>query len=707
MTDVVTTRDQDGIRIITLNNPPVNALSVAVVTGLRDAVEAAAGDDGIEGMVVTGAGSAFIAGADIREFGKPRPKDAPTLHQVLALMDGQDKPVVAALNGVALGGGLEVALACNYRVATTTAQVGLPEVNLGIIPGAGGTQRLPRVAGVEAALDMITGGRPVGADKARALGIVDAVADGDVVAAAVDFAKARIAAGGPHQRISAMDAKIAEARRKPAIFDDYRDRIAKSARGFDAPWACIEAVEAAVELPFDQGLKREREIFERLVAGDKSAAQRYAFFGERAVARVPDIPKDTPVKAIKRAGVIGCGTMGGGIAMNFANAGIPVTVVEVEQAALDNGLARIRANYDRSVKSGRFTAGQVEERVARITGTTEMAAVADVDMVIEAVVEKMDVKKQVFARLDEVCKPGAILATNTSTLDIDQIASATGRPEAVCGTHFFSPANVMKLMENVRGAKSSKETLATVMAVAKKIGKVGVLVGNCDGFVGNRMLYAYSRQANFLLEEGALPQQVDKVIYDFGFPMGPFAMSDLAGVDVGYYVRQEREKRFGPTNKRTSKIADRLFEMGRYGQKTAKGWYRYEEGPGGSRTGKPDPEVEAVIVEESERLGIARREIADDEILERCLYPLVNEGALILEEGIAARPVDIDMVWLFGYGFPRYRGGPMFWADLVGLDKVVARLETFQREHDPDWIEPAPLLRELAKAGKGFKDYVA
>ncbi len=701
MSDVVTTRDQDGIRIITLNNPPVNALSVAVVTGLRDAVNAAVADDSVKGMVVTGEGSAFIAGADIREFGKPRPKDAPVLHEVLDGFDAVDKPIVAAINGVALGGGLEVALGCHYRVAAPKAQVGLPEVNLGIIPGAGGTQRLPRLTGAATALDMITSGRPARADKAKALGIVDAVAE-DVVAAAVAFAAEKAAAGGPHPRASQKDDKIAADRGNAALFDDWRKKIAKSARGFDAPWACIDAVEAAVNLPFDEGREKEREIFTGLVNGDKAAAQRYAFFGEREVARVPDIPKDTPVAKIEKVGVIGCGTMGGGIAMNFLNAGIPVTVVEVEQAALDRGLATVRANYERSVKSGRFTAEQVDERMGKIAGVTDMAALADVDMVIEAAVEKMDVKKQVFARLDEVCKPGAILATNTSTLDIDEIASATRRPEAVCGTHFFSPANVMKLMENVRGAKSSKETLATVMAVAKKIGKVGVMVGNCDGFVGNRMLYAYTRQANFLLEEGALPAQVDKVIYDFGFPMGPFQMSDLAGIDVGYFVRQEREKRFGPTNKRTSKVADRLYEMGRYGQKNGKGWYLYDET---TRARTPDPAVEQVIVEESERLGIARREISDDEILERCLYPLVNEGALILEEGIAARPVDIDMVWLFGYGFPRYRGGPMFWADLIGLDRIVERLETFQRDNDPDWIEPAPLLRELAKAGKGFKDY--
>ncbi len=701
MTDVVTTRDQDGIRIITLNNPPVNALSVAVVTGLRDAVAAAEADGSVTGMVVTGEGSAFIAGADIREFGKPRPKDAPLLHDVLDGFDAISKPLVAAINGVALGGGLEVALGCNYRVAGHKALVGLPEVNLGIIPGAGGTQRLPRLTGAETALDMITSGKPVRADKAAALGIVDAIADSDVVGDAVEFAKARAAEGGPYQRVSEKDDKIADDRGNAGLFENWRKKIARSARGFDAPWACIDAVEAAVNLPFAQGREKEREIFTGLVNGDKAAAQRYAFFGEREVARVPDIPKDTPVAKIDKVGIIGCGTMGGGIAMNFLNAGIPVTVLEIEQAALDRGLATVRANYERSVKSGRFTAEQVDERMARIEGTTDMGAFADVDMVIEAAVEKMDVKKQVFAKLDETCKPGAILATNTSTLDIDEIASATSRPEAVCGTHFFSPANVMKLMENVRGAKSSKETLATVMAVAKKIGKVGVMVGNCDGFVGNRMLYAYTRQANFLLEEGALPAQVDKVIYDFGFPMGPFQMSDLAGIDVGYYVREERDKRFGLTDKRTSKIADRLFEMGRYGQKNGKGWYLYDET---TRARTSDPAVEALILEESGRLGIERREISDQEILERCLYPLVNEGARILEEGIAARPVDIDMVWLFGYGFPRYRGGPMFWADLVGLPTVLERLEAF-RKIDPDWIEPAPLLRELAGAGKGFKDF--
>ena len=652
-------RERRGrIMVLSLSNPPVNGLGYDIRAGLMAGLEEAYGDDGIDAVVIAGAGRMFSGGADITEFNTPKSSMEPRLAQILASVENAEKPVVAALHGVSAGGGLELPLACHYRVAARATRLGLPEVTLGIIPGAGGTQRMPRLVGVEAALKLIVTGELVPVEKALALGFVDEVTDGDVVEAGIAAAE-RLAAGGEPRRTCALDDKIAEARGKPEIVETFKASIARRARGYEAPFACIEAVENAVNLPFDEGLAKEREIFLRLVEGTQSKALRHAFFAEREAQKIPDVPKDTAQTEISSAGVIGAGTMGGGIAMNFANAGVPVTLVEVEQDALDRGLGVIEKNYANTVAKGRLSQEAMDERMGLITGSTDMNALADADMVIEAVFENMDLKKEIFGRLDEICKPGAILTTNTSTLDVDEIAAATSRPEAVMGTHFFSPANVMKLQENVRGARTSKETIATVMALTKKIGKVGVLVGICDGFVGNRMLYAYSRQSNFLIEEGALPQDVDRVIYDFGFPMGPFAMGDLAGLDVGWRIRKEREAR-RPTNLRYSPVADRICEMGRFGQKTGAGWYRYEEG---DRTPHPDPEIEELIVSVSKELGIERRAIPDEEILQRCMYPLINEGAKILDEGLALRASDLDVIWIYGYGFPRYRGGPMFYAD--------------------------------------------
>lgn len=689
----------DGVAVLTIDNPPVNGLAAAVRTALKAGIEKAEADPAVKALVIAGAGNMFCAGADIREFGKPEPADAPKLPPTLDAMEAGTKPVVAAIHGVALGGGAEVALSCHYRVAQKGARFGLPEVTLGIIPGAGGTQRLPRLIETTKALEMITTGIPVSVTKAKELGAVDEVVEGDVRAAAIAYAKKMAAAGKPPRRTSEQTATIAAARKNPALFDDYRKGMGRQFRGLEAPFAALECVRAAVEKPFADGLKFERDTFMKLVVSDQSKALRYAFFIEREAAKVDDVPKDTPTHEIRKAGVVGAGTMGGGIAMNFANAGIPVTILEVNEEALKRGLGIVEKNYAATVAKGRLAQAEMDKRMGLLKGSTNYPDLGDCDMIIEAVFENMEVKKQVFAELDRVAKPGAILATNTSTLDVDEIASATRRPEDVIGTHFFSPANVMKLMENVRGRKTSKEVIATVMKLSKTINKVGVLVGVCFGFVGNRMLYAYTRQANFLLEEGALPHEVDKAIYDFGFPMGPFAMGDLAGLDVGYAVRKSNPQ-LQPANRRYSAIADNLAEMGRYGQKTNAGWYKYEPG---SRTPIPDPEVEKLILRISKEQGIERRQIGTAEILERCMYPLINEGAKILEEGIAQRASDVDVVWLYGYGFPRYRGGPMFYADQIGVKKVYDAMSKLYDQHG-DWLEPAPLLKRLAESGKGFGD---
>ena len=699
MADAVTVSTRDGVAVITLHNPPVNGLGVAVRTGLRAALAAVATDDAVRALVITGSGRMFSGGADIREFGKTPPPGTPALPALIDAIEAFEKPVVAAIHGVALGGGLEVALGCHGRLAASGTRVGLPEVTLGLVPGAGGTQRLPRLIGVPAALTAITSGAMLPAAKAQVLGLLDEVVESDVVDAAVAYAQRWVAENRSIRRTGGLDDLVAEARGQPEIFEDCRTQMARRARGFDAPYACVTCIEAAVNQPFAEGLAFERETFLRLVASDQSKAQRHAFFAEREVVKIPDVPRDTPTRPIETAAVIGCGTMGGGIAMNFANAGIPVRVFEVSQAALDTGLATITKNYAATVSKGRLSQEAMARRLGLISTTVDYGDLGEADVVIEAVFEEMGLKKEVFGKLDRACKPEAILASNTSTLDVNEIASATRRPGQVIGTHFFSPANVMKLMENVRGAQTSAETIATIMKLSKAIGKVGVLVGVCDGFVGNRMLYAYRRQADFLLEEGALPQQIDRVIYDFGMPMGPYAMGDLAGLDVGWRIRKGQAAT-RPTHLRYSTVADRVCALGRFGQKTGAGWHRYEPG---NRTPIPDPEIEQLIVSISEEQGITRRPITDQEILERCLYPLVNEGAKILEEGLALRPGDIDIVWIYGYGFPRYRGGPMFWADLVGVRTIYEVMSRLHDEHG-DWLEPAPLLRRLAEQGKGFGD---
>jgi 3-hydroxyacyl-CoA dehydrogenase len=692
MTAVTKSVDLDRrgrVAVLTVNNPPVNALSQHVRQGLHEGVKQAIADAAVSAIVITCAGRTFIAGADITEFGKP--PVAPGLHEVLDLIEGSPKPVVAAVHGTALGGGLEVTLACHYRVGVKDARFGLPEVKLGLLPGAGGTQRLPRVVGVEKGLSMMVSGDPIRADEALASGLIDESVQGDLTAAAVAFAEKVLAEKRPLKRIRDLDDKLAAVRGKPEVFANFRKSVARQTRGFRAPENIIKAVEAAVGLPFAEGLKRERELFLELLSSPESKAQRYFFFAEREAAKIPDVPADTPARDIKKAAVIGAGTMGGGIAMNFANVGIPVTVVEMNQEALDRGLGIVRKNYEATASRGRLTAADVEKRVGLIQGTTDWNAVRDADIVIEAVFEEMPVKKEVFAKLDGLAKPDAVLATNTSTLDVDEIAAATKRPESVIGTHFFSPANVMRLLENVRGAKSSKSTVATVMTLGRRINKVPVLVGVCYGFVGNRMLHQRGQQAEKLILEGALPHQVDKVLTDFGFPMGPFAMGDLAGLDVGWRIRKGRGVK--------SPVADRICELGRFGQKTGAGYFKYEKG---DRTPIPDPEVEKIIVDVATAQGITRRHVTDEEILQRLLYPMVNEGAKILEEKIAIRASDIDVIWVYGYGWPVYRGGPMFWADQIGLRSVRDTMLAVQKATGDAFWTPAPLLARLADEGKGF-----
>jgi 3-hydroxyacyl-CoA dehydrogenase len=703
MADPVTRTQKGRVALLAIDNPPVNGLGFAVRQALQRQVTAALADPATAAIVIAGRGRMLSGGADIREFGKPQQE--PILPQVLAVIEAADKPVVAAIHGHALGGGLELALACHYRVAARGARMALPEVTLGIVPGAGGTQRLPRLIGVKPALELMTTGEMVPAGRAQQLGLVDEVVDGDAAEAAVAFAERLVAEGRGPRRTSALDQKIADARAAPGLLAEFRQSLKRSARGQESPLAVVDCVEAAVTLPFAEGMKVERATFQRLVGSDQAAALRHAFFAEREAAKVKDVPEDTQAAPVARAGVLGLGTMGAGIAICFANAGIPVRVVEATPELLEKGLARIRQVYAGMVERKRLDQAEMDRRLALVAGTTRMEDLRDCDAVIEAVFEDMALKQDVFARLDAACPGAALLATNTSSLDVDAIAAATKRPERVIGMHFFSPANVMRLVETVRGKATARETIATAMALNKKLGKVAVVVGVCDSFVGNRMYYAYTRQAQFCLEEGALPQQVDKAIQDFGFPMGPFATGDLAGVDVGWRIRKQRAalraaQGLPPDPRRYSPIADRIAEMGRYGQKTGAGWYRYDKG---GRAPIPDPEIEKLIVQVSAEKGIARRAFSDREIVERCLFPLVNEGARILEEGIAQRASDIDVVWLYGYGFPRWRGGPMYWADRIGLDKVYAAMAKLY-ETDRDWCEPAPLLARLARAGKGFAD---
>ena len=692
MSEVVSYRLEGDIGVIGVDYPPVNALGQGVREGLVNCLRQGLEDDQAKALVVIGEGRTFPAGADIREFGKP--PAGPALPDVINEYESSDKLVIAAIHGTALGGGLEVALGCDYRVALESAKVGLPEVKLGLLPGAGGTQRLPRLVGAKAALDMIVGGNPVKAKDAFKVGIVDEVVGGDLLEGALAYARKLVADNAPLRKIRDLDVKKEDA----DLFTNYEKSIARKQRGFKAPFHCIKAVQAAVELPFDEGMKRERELFAELLVSPESRAQRHVFFAEREVAKVPGLPKDTAKRDVNSAAIIGAGTMGGGIAMNFANAGIPVKILEVKEDALERGIAVIRKNYENTAKKGRITQEQVEQRMALIQPTLSYDDLSDVDLVIEAVFENMDVKKAVFTELDRVCKPGAILATNTSTLDVNRIASFTKRPEDVVGMHFFSPANVMKLLENVRGEKTSDEVVATVMDLSRRIGKVGVLVGVCHGFVGNRMLHKRQAEAVQLVNEGANPAQVDKVLFDLGFPMGPFAMSDLAGMDVGYRIREELRKE-DPDNAPPRNWTDDLVEQGRLGQKTQAGVFDYKEG---DRTPVPSSEVDALIAKFREENGIQSRDISDQEILERCMYIMVNEGAKILEEGIAARPLDVDVIWIYGYGFPVYRGGVLFWADSVGLKTIYDKVSQIHQETGSDTWKPAALLEKLAKEGKGF-----
>lgn len=687
ITESVSLDVDDGIALIAIDNPPVNALSHHVRTGLHDAVIEAGGDDAVQAVVLICRGRTFIAGADITEFGQaPQGK---SLAEAQLAMESCPKPLVAAIHGTALGGGLETAMCAHFRVADSEAKLGLPEVNLGLLPGAGGTQRLPRVVGVTKALEMMTGGNPIGAAEAHSHGLVDEVSEGGVEAleaAAVALARRAAEENLPFTPLRDRNDKLAEAADNPTLFDDFRAGIARRTRGFKAPESIVQTVEAAVSLPFDEGVARERELFVELLQGSQSKAQQYYFFAERQAAKIPGIGKETPKLPIERCGVLGAGTMGGGIAMNFANVGVPVTIVERNQEALDRGLAVIAKNYERSASRGRLTAEDVETRMGLITGSLDRGDLADADMVIEAVFEDMALKKEVFTDLDGICKPDAVLASNTSALDVNEIAAVTSRPEQVIGMHFFSPANVMKLIEVVRGDATSDTVIATTMAVAKRINKIAALVGVCHGFVGNRMLFQRSIEAEQLILEGATPAQVDRVVFDFGFPMGPFAMSDLAGLDIGWKAETSS----------SSTVRELLCESGRRGQKNGRGYYTYDPE---TRASTPDTEVEEMIRTFAAGRGVEQREVSDEEILERCLFPMVNEGCKILDEGIAVRASDIDVIWVNGYGWPVYEGGPMFWADLVGLDHVAAKVGDYHRRLGGRHWEPSPRLAALAGAG--------
>ena len=708
MTTLVEMHRDGDVAVILVDNPPVNALSHGVRTGLYENLQAARDDAGVKAIVIGCKGRTFIAGADITEFGKPR--QSPGLHEVIALLDEIHKPTVAAIHGTALGGGLEIALACHFRVAAESARLGLPEVKLGILPGAGGTQRLPRLIGAEEALKMIVGGDPISATKAKEIGLVDELSRGadavsptkpgegrllvqDVVEDACALARKAVAESRALIRVRDRSEKLVYDEK---VFNEAAGNLTKRSRGLEAPMACVEAVRNALTLPFDEGLKREADMFMKLVTGEQSTSQRHVFFAEREALKVPDMPAATRARDVSKAAVIGAGTMGGGIAMCFANVGIPVTIIETEQAALDRGLSLIEKNYRATAARGGMTPEQAEKRFGLIKGAIGLEAAADADMIVEAVFEDMALKKTIFAELDRIAKPGAVLATNTSTLDVDEIARATKRPGDVVGMHFFSPANVMKLLETVRGKETSHEALKTAVETGRRIGKVGVISGVCFGFIGNRMLGRRSTEAERLILEGALPPEVDQAVAEFGFPMGPFAMGDLAGIDVGWRVRQGMGAK--------AEISDALYELGRYGQKTGKGYYLYEEG---SRVPRPDPAVDALILGASKRLGIERRPISKDEILERMLYPMINEGARILEEGIAMRPGDIDVTWVYGYGWPVYRGGPMHYADLVGLQHIADRLSFYAKQTGDKTLEPAALLARLASEGKGFSSLSA
>ena len=704
MADLVRYEVKDGVAIVTIDNPPVNALAPEVWTQIDEAVKRGVADPEAEAIVLIGAGTTFIAGADIKAFDLLKtPADSMArsegTHALLKRMEDATKPLVAAIHGNALGGGLEVAQACHFRVAAKDAKVGQPEVMLGIIPGAGGTQRLPRLAGAKMALEMCTDGKPVSAPKALAAGIIDHVVDGDLLSGAIAFAKGK-AKAREIRKVREIVISPDGVKAGLEACDATRASLQKTARGMRAPYAVVDAIEAGLKLPFDQGSIRERELFADRVASTESKALRHLFFAEREVAKVPDVPKDTPTREIKRAAVVGAGTMGGGIAMNYANAGIPVLLKEVDQAALDRGIATIRRNYEVTMSKGKMTAEHVERTMALITPTTSYDGFDQVDIVTEAVFENMDLKKSTFTELGKVTRPDCILASNSSTLDIDRFASASGRPSQVLGHHYFSPANVMKLLEIVRGRETSKEAIATSLKLAKKLGKVGVVVGNCFGFVANRMLAYYMREAYLLLEEGASVEQIDRVLTEFGLPVGPYGMQDIAGIDVGARIRQYlksigKSRAEGPQ----SAIPDRLFEMGRYGQKTGAGWYKYDAP--GSRNRTTDPLIEELANEEAKKRGIVRRPISDEEIVARITTALANEGARVLEDKFATRPGDIDIIYVYGFGFPRHRGGPMFYADTVGLPAVLSRVNEYRARFGDYW-EPAPMLERLASEGRGF-----
>ena len=687
---------RDGVALLTIDNPPVNPLSSGVRFYLSQHMETALADDGVEAVVITGKGRAFIAGADIRDFGTTQNPDEQPKRQAGAYIEESEKPVVAAINGTAFGGGFEVALTCHYRVATPGAPVGLPEIKIGLLPGGGGTQRMPRLIGVERALQAILSGDPFDTEEALELGLIDAIIDGDLVTGAIAFAKARIAEGRPYPLIRHKRDKIDADRANPDVFKAAEAYLARRMRGQFNGQMAFDSVKGAVEIEdFNEGIRAERANFVRCVAHEQRAAMIHVFFSERQAARIPDVPADTPKKTISSAATIGGGLMGGGIAMSFADSGIPVKVLEVSQEALDRGLAVIENNYGRMVRSGRISESERDARLGLIEGVLDYDAVADADIVVEAVYENLDLKKEIFAKLDATMKEGAVLASNTSGLDLDQMAAMTKRPGDVVGTHFFSPANIMQMLEVVRGVETGKETLATAMTLGKNIGKVPVMSLNAPGFIGNHILGGYTRQAGEIILHGALPEQVDKVIYDFGFNMGPFAMADLVGLDLGWRAR----KMSGVKDTRlTSIVPDKLCDLGRFGQKTNAGYYIYPEG---SRQGRPDPVVAQIIAETCAELGFEREELDEGEILKRCLYPLINIGAQLLDDGIALRASDINVMYVYGYGFPKYRGGPMYYADQVGLDNVYRDILAYHQAYGDAW-RPAPLLKRLAEEGGSF-----
>jgi 3-hydroxyacyl-CoA dehydrogenase len=686
---------RDGIAVISMNFPPVNGLGSKLRPGIMDGIRKAEADPAVKAVVIWGSPKVFSGGADIREFNTPESFAPPSLPEINEAQDAMKKPMVAAIGGFAMGGGLELALGCHYRIAAPKAQLALPEVKLGILPGSGGTQRLPRIVPVAKAIEMMTTGNPIPAEEGQALGLVDEVAPGDLLEAALAYAKRLVAEGKGPRRVRDMPAKLDGD--VQAFFAQAREQVAKASRGYPAPLEIVACAEAACTRPFDEGRKFERERFAVLVETTESKALRHMFFAERQTTKIPDVPDDTPAREVKKAAVVGAGTMGGGITMSLVNAGIPTTIIEVQQAALDRGLETIRRNYAATVAKGRLRQEAMDRCMNLITPSLDLAAAKDADIVIEAVFERMDVKQDMFRKLDAVAKPGAILATNTSTLDVDAIAAVTRRPQDVIGTHFFSPANVMRLLEVVRGKATARDVLATTLRLGKKIRKVPVVSGVCDGFIGNRMIEKYGQQSLFLLDEGCSPAQVDSAAQKWGMAMGPLTMGDMAGLDIGWEIRKRRYVE--RPNFVYSKVGDRICERGRYGQKTGKGWYRYELP---NRKPIPDPEVDQIIADYRREIGVTTRQISDQEIVERLIYALVNEGAYILEEGIALRASDIDMVYLTGYGFPAYRGGPMFYADTVGLDKVLAAIQGFQKGYMGEVWKPAPLLVRLAREGKRF-----